>query len=52
MKLAAFLYSIARATNNITTFSSGNPKRITRRMGNIIKGRILHKVGFWRALWK
>jgi len=39
MRLISFLYKIARAANDIETISSGNPKRILKRIKNKYIGR-------------
>jgi len=44
-KLVSFLYNLARKTNDIEKLSSGDPKRITRRIKNKVIGRkIIRKV--------
>ncbi len=52
MKLTRSLYRLARLSNNIGALTSGSPKRMERRATNIVKGRILRKLGFWRWLWR
>ncbi|HOK79530.1 MAG TPA: hypothetical protein PK303_02955 [bacterium] len=37
--LVRFLYQLARTMNDIEKFSSGDPKKITRRIKNKIIGR-------------
>jgi len=37
--LVKFLYQLARLVNDIETFTSGNPKRIARRIKNKVVGR-------------
>lgn len=39
------LYSLARLLNDLTTLSSGNPKKIARRAKNKIVGR-----WFWKKM--
>lgn len=46
MSLVSFLYKVARVANNINAIS--NPKRIGRRAKNIVKGRLLGRIGFWK----
>jgi hypothetical protein len=46
------LYTFARTINTLSVLASGNPRRIKRRVKNIIVGRALGKIGFWRWLWK
>lgn len=50
--LTRSLYRAARTVNTAETLASGNPRRIARRSQNIIVGRTLGRVGFWRTLWK
>jgi hypothetical protein len=38
-KFVSFLYRIARLANDLETFTSGNPKRIARRLKNKVLGR-------------
>jgi uncharacterized membrane protein YbaN (DUF454 family) len=49
MRLSSWLYKTARMANNIESIAE--PKRAPRRAKNIIVGRALAKVGFWRWLW-
>jgi hypothetical protein len=46
------LYKLARTVQTVKVIASGDPKRIARRGRNIVKGRALAKVGFWKWLWK
>ncbi len=46
------LYKLARNSATVAAIASGNPKRIARRAKNIIVGRALARLGFWRWLWK
>jgi hypothetical protein len=50
--LVSNLYTIARTANTISALMSGNPSRMSRRVGNIILGRALGRAGVWRALWR
>jgi hypothetical protein len=50
--LASWLYSLARTTNDVETLASGDRKRIARRAKNKLEGRMLHRAGFWRWLWR
>jgi hypothetical protein len=44
------LYTAARVVQTIKSLSS--PKRAVRRAKNIVVGRTLGRLGFWRLLWK
>lgn len=46
------MYAAARLANDISTLTSGNPKRIARRARNKIIGRSLGRAGLWRLLWR
>lgn len=48
MKLAGFLYSIARTTNDIETFLTLDPYKIIRRLKNKLLGRLLARTNIWR----
>ena len=52
MRRRASLYKLARNVNTISALASGDPRRIRRRVKNIVVGRALGKIGFWRWLWK
>jgi hypothetical protein len=52
MRLSRILRRAARITTTLEAVESGDPARITRRAGNVAKGRLLARVGFWRRLWK
>lgn len=43
------LFSLARAVISIRSLSS--PKRAARRMKNVVIGRALGRLGFWKWLW-
>jgi hypothetical protein len=55
MSLTSFLYRAARlsATARAVRRSAGtgNPKYAARRAKNILVGRALRRVGFWRAIF-
>ena len=46
------LYRLARLSADAPALSSGNPKRIARRVGNHVIGRALARSGFWHRLWR
>ena len=47
-KLVSFLYKLARTANDVETLTSGNPKRIARRLKNKLIGRkIVSKLFRW-----
>jgi len=46
-KIVSFLYSLARTANDIEKISSGDPKKIARRLKNKFIGRKLI-----RKIWK
>jgi hypothetical protein len=50
-KFASKLFRLARTVNTVEAIASGDPRRIARRGKNIIVGRALRRVGFWRWLW-
>lgn len=52
MRLSRFLYRAARTANDVEAITSGNPKRIERRLKNKLVGRLLGKAGLWRKLWR
>ena len=45
------LYRATKIANNIESLLGG-PKTAARRMGNLAKGRILGKIGFFRLLFR
>ena len=48
-KLVSLLYQAARTANDIETLTSGNPKRIARRLRNKLIGRtVFSKLFRWR----
>lgn len=49
--LTSRLFKLARLSATASAVASGNPKRIIRRGRNIVVGRALRHLGFWRALW-
>lgn len=52
MKLTRFLFRAARLSATVSAVTSGKPRRIKRRAKNIVVGRVLRRIGFWRWLWK
>lgn len=51
MRLARHLYRAARIFNSTETVLSGNPERVGKRAGNVVRGRALARTGFWNWLW-
>jgi hypothetical protein len=45
------LYSAQKWTRTAEVLMSGDKKRIIRRIKNIILGKILARIGFWKMLW-
>lgn len=52
MGIVNFLFRLARLGADTKAVTSGDPKRITRRVKNKLVGRALGRGGFWRWLWK
>lgn len=52
MKLTSLLYRAARLSADVDAVTSGDPKRVNRRIKNKLVGRGLARAGFWRWLWK
>ena len=52
MRLSTRLYRAARLSNDIEAITSGDSKRVERRLRNKLKGRLLARLGVWRWLWK
>ena len=50
--LSSLLFRTARRVDDLEALTSGNPKRIERRVKNRVVGRVLRPAGFWRWLWK
>jgi hypothetical protein len=50
MSLTSQLYRIARASATVRSLRS--PRSAGRRAKNIVVGRTLRKLGFWRWLWR
>ena len=55
MRLSSFLYRAARAARTGEavgkSVEAGDPEYVERRLLNIVEGRALAKVRFWRFLW-
>ncbi|MFA6001764.1 MAG: hypothetical protein WC828_06570 [Thermoleophilia bacterium] len=48
MKLTSFLYRAARLSRNTEVITSGNPKKMARRVKNIVLGRtIFRRINRW-----
>jgi hypothetical protein len=45
------IYKAARIARDIEVLSSGDPKKIGRRVRNRIVGRLLARAGVWNKLW-
>jgi len=43
-KIVSFLYKLARTANDIEKLTSGDPKKITRRIKNKFIGRKINKI--------
>lgn len=52
MSYASKLFRLARLAATTEAVASGDPERIERRARNIVVGRALRRLGFWRWLWK
>ena len=50
MRLRRFLYRAARTANDVEAITSGDPRRMRRRLKNKVLGRLL--APFWRKLWR
>jgi hypothetical protein len=50
--LSSILFRTARRVDDLEALTSGDPKRIERRVKNKLVGRVLGRGGFWRWLWK
>jgi hypothetical protein len=48
MSLVSFLYRLARTANDVKTVSSGNPKKIVKRMANKAIGRKVVRRLWWK----
>lgn len=46
------LFKLARLVRDLEVVASGNPKRLARRLKNLLLGRLLGRAGVWRWLWK
>lgn len=52
MRFAPKLYQIARTVNTIEALTSGDPKRMKRRLRNIVVGRLAARTGLLNKLFK
>lgn len=43
-------YKFARLMNNLDAMA--RPKRLPIRIKNILLGKLLARIGFWRFIWK
>ena len=50
MSFTSTLYRLARTSASLRSLRS--PKAAARRVKNVIVGRALARVGFWRWLWR
>jgi hypothetical protein len=50
--LVSQMYAAARLANDVSTLTSGDPRRIARRAKNKIVGRALGRAVLWRMLWR
>ena len=46
------LYRLARLSADARALSSGDQRRIARRIGNHVIGRALARSGFWHRVWR
>lgn len=49
MTLHSKLYRAARLANNVHAIA--HPKRLPRRVKNVVVGRLLARAGVWGRLW-
>jgi hypothetical protein len=52
VSLSRNLYRAARVARNVEVIESGDPRRVNRRIKNVMLGRLLGRAGVWRFLWK
>jgi hypothetical protein len=52
VRLTNRLFKLARLSATLSAVTSGSPKRIARRAKNIMVGRALARLGFWRRLFR
>jgi hypothetical protein len=50
MKLHTALYKAARFANNADAVA--HPRRLPRRVRNVVVGRLLGRLGVWGRLWR
>lgn len=51
MSLSRWMFKGARFARDAEAISSGDPKRVSRRIKNKIIGRALGRAGVWKRLW-
>ena len=52
MSIVSDLFRVARIAATADAMLSDQPERKRRRIKNILVGRALARVGFWRWLWR
>ena len=51
MKISTKLWKTRKLSRNIEVLLSGDSTKIFRRFKNILVGRTLARMGFWKWLW-